>query len=1305
MKHLLFKLRRFTIFSVASALIFLAISQGAVRLLLPIAHDQRERLATELSELLKAEITIGRIDSHWNYFVPYLDLLDVSVLQTEKGEKTQKLQRLSVGLNIFDMLRAGSFAPSTLQLDGLHILLSKNTQGDFYFPGLQLPNKSDEPLSIDLESLLGHKRVTLSNASFVLRHENLDTQLDFADIALDFTSSGNHYQGLMTLFPPQNLGAEAQIAFDLKGDLASPKTWQGKANINIPTIQLQALKTYFPESLQITQGHFSLDLDLQLNQSGIASSRGDVDLLFDFKSGKKLSWQSSIHAKTEAGKLNLSMASPLTFGQQHLNVLQGLGMQLDFSEKLKLGLHFIELDLSKSGDLLESITVLPQPWPRRLKAMQLSGQVKDFFVGWDSDNSWNASAKLQNLQVHAVDKLPGISNLNADMLLKQGILSFQLEDQAFEFDSAGLFPEVFSIQRLSTRLDIYKDSDDWVVAAPSLFLDTEDIKTHSNFEMRFAQGKKPFLTLNASAENGDASKTMRYVPTILKPTTLAWFKQGFISGRIVDADAYIKGYVNELVRENSDAIFRVDAKAENATFSYAKDWPIVENLAVNFHMDGVRMEVETQSAEILGIQPKAVRAVIPNCRKTSLELTVSAPHSPMQGLLNYVKQSPLDKLVGGAGGLFEGDGYADVAIELKKNISKVHYEDLKAYFDGAIRLQDTTLNIPSLDIQLDQLSGNVDFSHKSVHSKKLSGKVNEQAFRARVETQSTESGPRATLAFNTQLSLQDVVKARAPLFTDRIEGRSVWRGSIDIPLSKGQKSASLNARSQLKGTAINFPAPLNKSKDTSAAMNVFIALNKTESNRVWLNYKSLLQSVLVFNRQDGGLYSGRLRYRKGRPELPRGPGVTVEAVVDDLDVSPWLELVNTQSKGATSDSLLQRINLQSDLLTYGGVTVKNLQGNLRQHPTEWVLEAQGEGVKGKLVVAKDKNLPFEVKLNSLDLNRLIFPDDGQQAHAEPKQIPSTLLTVDRFVWDDIELSNLTADLQTEEQGLRIKSYAINDPDLKVIGEGFWRSNEGGLQHSFIEFKASTEDMSKGLQKVDVNNLLKNGEGDFKGALNWKKPPYQLDFPSLSGSIEGEVKRGDLLAVKPGIAKLFGLLNVQSLPKRLALNFKDLSSKGLAFDRAQTHIVIDQGIASFQTMKIDTDLGEINIEGRTDLVKKELDQIAKVNPDVSNIIPITAGVVGGVPGLVGALLVDQVVKIFGGDADRVAQVRFKINGSWEDPNVESTRVDRVKDLTKVELRQRAEELIIKNQGIDYEQDVVPGKLELSDEEEQSLFDDE
>ena len=49
MKSILFKLRRFTIFSAAAVLILLALTQGVVRLLLPVAHDQRQRLATELS--------------------------------------------------------------------------------------------------------------------------------------------------------------------------------------------------------------------------------------------------------------------------------------------------------------------------------------------------------------------------------------------------------------------------------------------------------------------------------------------------------------------------------------------------------------------------------------------------------------------------------------------------------------------------------------------------------------------------------------------------------------------------------------------------------------------------------------------------------------------------------------------------------------------------------------------------------------------------------------------------------------------------------------------------------------------------------------------------------------------------------------------------------------------------------------------------------------------------------------------------------------------------------------------------------
>ena len=191
--------------------------QGLVRLLLPIVHDQHERLVIELSQLLKADVSVGGIGLHWNYFVPYLDLLDVSIQQVEGEKQAQKLQRLSIGFNILNMLRAGSFFPSNLKIDGLNIILAKTREGQYYFPGLKLLQKRDKSLWIKWESLLSYKNVELTNANFIWHHEGQNTQLDFADIELNFASNGSRYNGLLKLRPPRHLAAEIQIAFNLRG--------------------------------------------------------------------------------------------------------------------------------------------------------------------------------------------------------------------------------------------------------------------------------------------------------------------------------------------------------------------------------------------------------------------------------------------------------------------------------------------------------------------------------------------------------------------------------------------------------------------------------------------------------------------------------------------------------------------------------------------------------------------------------------------------------------------------------------------------------------------------------------------------------------------------------------------------------------------------------------------------------------------------------------------------------------------------------------------------------------------------------
>ncbi|MGC5209903.1 AsmA-like C-terminal region-containing protein, partial [Escherichia coli] len=53
--------------------------------------------------------------------------------------------------------------------------------------------------------------------------------------------------------------------------------------------------------------------------------------------------------------------------------------------------------------------------------------------------------------------------------------------------------------------------------------------------------------------------------------------------------------------------------------------------------------------------------------------------------------------------------------------------------------------------------------------------------------------------------------------------------------------------------------------------------------------------------------------------------------------------------------------------------------------------------------------------------------------------------------------------------------------------------------------------------------------------------------TLAGQVHMDVHSGQFLKVDPGAAKLLGVLNLQALPRRLTLDFRDVFSEGFAFD--------------------------------------------------------------------------------------------------------------------------------------------------------------
>ena len=54
---------------------------------------------------------------------------------------------------------------------------------------------------------------------------------------------------------------------------------------------------------------------------------------------------------------------------------------------------------------------------------------------------------------------------------------------------------------------------------------------------------------------------------------------------------------------------------------------------------------------------------------------------------------------------------------------------------------------------------------------------------------------------------------------------------------------------------------------------------------------------------------------------------------------------------------------------------------------------------------------------------------------------------------------------------------------------------------------------------------------------------------------------------PGIAKLLGVLSLQSLPRRLTLDFRDIFQQGFAFDGIDGDVKIGQGQATTRNLRM------------------------------------------------------------------------------------------------------------------------------------------
>jgi uncharacterized protein YhdP len=152
---------------------------------------------------------------------------------------------------------------------------------------------------------------------------------------------------------------------------------------------------------------------------------------------------------------------------------------------------------------------------------------------------------------------------------------------------------------------------------------------------------------------------------------------------------------------------------------------------------------------------------------------------------------------------------------------------------------------------------------------------------------------------------------------------------------------------------------------------------------------------------------------------------------------------------------------------------------------------------------------------------------------------------------------------------------------------------------------------------------------------------------MNGNFYVSMESGQFLKADPGLAKLLGVLSLQSLPRRLSLDFRDVFSEGFAFDFMRGDVTIQQGIAATNNLQMKGVNAAVLMEGRADLARETQDLKVVVVPEINaGTASLVASVINPAIGL-GTFLAQMFLRQ---PLMRAATQEFHIDGTWTDPKI-------------------------------------------------------
>ncbi|WP_163138923.1 YhdP family protein [Arhodomonas sp. KWT] len=1223
------RLTGIVLYTLALVLGLVALAGVGARLAVSHVDRYQDTLTRLAGEALGREVEVGRVSGRMNGWRPELRFTDVRI---GGGDTRLELPAVTVDIDPWRSLTEGALRASRITAEGSALTLVQQPGG-----GLAPAESASLPLAA-LPS-----RIALRDGVVRLIGRGGLRNVVLTGVSADLVRDDGELRVAAEGQAPGIVEGDVRIAYQGAADGG-----QGVAYVRARAARLSRLAGWLPPAVRPEglSGRVDLELWSWREEGRISDVRARLrasDMTLHGVAVQRLTGQARWQPAGDGWRVDL-----WDWRWRHDDtdgVMAVAALARDPGE-WRLGVP--RLAVGPLRTLMLSVPGLPGRLSEVLESLSGEGAVTDLRASL-SGTDWRVSANLKDAGLTANGRWPGIGGISGRFVAADQGGRFQLRAGTGTLRLPAFFREPLPLDaaRVSGEWR-HREDGLWRIHVPELAWESPDGTITGGAALWLGMENGPFLDLSASLRDGVVSRVSHYIPArVMKDDKLvAWLDQAFVDGRVPSGDLRLYGPLRAMPFRDGEGLFRVRVHGEGVRFSFHPEWPAIGDGVADLRFLNDRMTVTAEAGTYQGTHLVSGEALIPRLGKhAQLQLSLES-RGPAEDMLDFLRDSPVGAH---APPLFDALHVSDAAVPLSLKLDVPLEEVERGDVDGRVDLDGATVTLDGEPYRLTGVAGRIAFSERGLAWDGLTGTFAGAPWRSSAQTRLDSRGSRIMIDAAGRAGVAELLPGM-PALAGRTEGEADWRLSLDapgFPPHGRDGDMHVSVRSDLRGMAVDLPGGFGKAADGALALRAEAAAGRNglagPVSVVWGDRAALRLAL-------DGTDVTTAAIALGGGDVPALPEAGTR-ITGSLDTLAPGGLAGAAPAGVQALPSPLTVSLRVAHLHLDGYQARDVDLSARPEDRGWRVAFSGPDLLGELrIPPTDGSDPLSV---NLERARLSPVDSGGEGGGGPREtverLPAAQVRVGDLTVGDYRFGRVELDLAPPGAGNRLRRLHVENPVMEATVTG-----EGGADGVRLKVQVQASNAGAALERLGYPGALEGGSGRLNATLRWPGRLLEPEVATMDGRVGFEVKDAVLPSVEPGAGRVLGLLSLPLLPRRLLLDFSDVTDEGLAVDRVKAALNLSDGVLTPEQFFLEGPAGRIDIAGPVNLVTQRLDQTVTVTPRVSSALPLIGGLAGGPPG---AVLLFLAQRVFGDDVDRLNRYRYRVTGSFDDPKTEPLEIDR------------------------------------------------